>query len=145
MSRRPPQTIEALVLKMHRTRVQAETLRRQMAACECQFERAADMAQVIRIERELADVEDIDRRPDAEGDEIRPCWKGHHWVDHEGNQRFRALGADRPGGWCGPCKKRQTMLKPLIQARRSLGALKGALWRAAKRLHDSTEREERHG
>ena len=38
MPRRPPQTIEALVLKMHRTRVQAETLRKQMAACECQRE-----------------------------------------------------------------------------------------------------------
>jgi len=143
MSRRPPQTIEALVLKMHRTRVQAETLRRQMAACECQFERAADMAQVIRIERELADGFDIDRRPDAKGDELKPCWKGH-W-NHYGldGSEYVTVGESRPGGWCEPCKKRQTMLKPLIQARRSLGALKGALWRATKKLHDSAQREER--
>ena len=133
MSRKPHQTIESLALKMHRARTQAETLRKQMAACECQ------------------------REEEQNG---RPCWKAT-WIPPEYDNsmdapllRLQRDYWDHAGGnaeegdprwapWCEPCAKRE-QLRPLrTQASRSLGALKTAFWRAAKRLHDSAEREKR--
>jgi hypothetical protein len=130
--------IEKLALKMHATRCEVERLRREMAACQCQFEQAADWAQFIRIDRDLADIKDDDARPDADEEERKPCWKGYYLTDHEGNAHFRSYGASRPGGgWCPECKRRQEMYAPFVDAKRSLAALKGAFWRAAKRLAEA--------
>jgi len=130
--------IEKLALKMHATRCEVERLRREMAACQCQFELGAELAKDVDTDRMLAGIEDADRRPDPDESERKPCWKGGwHYCDPFGSTEYRTIGEERPGGWCKGCKKRQPMLAPYEKAKRSLAALKGAFWRAAKRLAEA--------
>ena len=132
MPRRPPQTIEALVLKMHRTRVQAETLRKQMAACECQREERQNGWPCWKATW-------IPPEYDNSMDAPRLAFRGY-W-DHAGGNAEE--GEPRWAPWCDSCAKREKLRAPYAKAKRLLGTLKTMLWRAAKRLHDSAEREER--
>lgn len=140
MSRKQPQTIETLAMKMHRSRETVRKLRRAMALHYCDFERAADMAVEAKIQQVLSDAPDSELRPDPTETERQPCWKGADFRDiYPGGGR----GGERPGGWCKPCIARQGLYAVMRAERARLSGLTTAFWRAAKRLHDSTEREER--
>jgi hypothetical protein len=74
----------------------------------------------------------------ADGRSEKPCWKGEwekvdvglsHFVD-----TFHACGDSREDGWCEPCEEREKLRPKMLEAARSLGALRAALTRAAIRL-----------
>lgn len=135
-----------LLIRAHRARMEVRRIKREMAACQCQHELAAD----ICSERKDADVADpfhvgepffLDRNGqpyEFRSDDFCPCWKGQ-WIDcDETRPYYEAQGDFRPSGWCDPCRKRETIRKDLEPARRRFAGLKSAIWALAKKRAGAT-------
>lgn len=137
--------IESLLSKAHAARMEVRRIEREMRACVCQHELAADICS------ERADVTEepcligsplfLDRNGqeyEFKADDFRPCWKGQ-WIDcSEERPYYEAQGDFRPGGWCDPCKKREGIRKLREPARRRLAGLKSAIWAAAKKCAENS-------
>lgn len=141
-------TTESLLARAHRARMEVRRIEADMRACKCQHESALEHCTASVVGdglwwRELTDRDGKRyQREDQNGkmlEDWQPCWKGK--MVPSGNpyplppMEWEAYGwsEERPGGWCGPCRKRETIRKGLEPARRHLAGLKSAVWAAAKK------------
>lgn len=128
--------------EIHLAREHAEQLRRGMAAFECQHELAVFMTWDLWDEEFSSARHDEDARERPTNEDAKPCWKGKwFYLGSCDGSEYRALGDNREGGWCGPCKAREKLRPPYAAAKKRLGSLKGALWRLAARAYAEVEAE----
>jgi hypothetical protein len=111
--------VESIAVRMNTARLEVVRLKKEMGDLQCQHE----LANVMTSELELPGWNH------GEATE-RPCWKGER--DDDGGYGYYHVGDER--GWCDPCLAREKLRQPLSAARRKLGALTAALWRAVAKV-----------
>lgn len=122
--------LQELVNRANRARLLVKELTAQRAALVCEHERAYWIMSSVSWPKhhpiyDLADGTSIDDKANAHL--FKPCWKGE-WGDP--GEGYIQVGDDR--GWCEPCRKREKLRQPLMDARAKFGALRAALWRKAR-------------
>ena len=122
-----------LLARAHHARMEVRRLEEALAKSpECQFIEG----NMLALHIELCEM-DADAVPDARnisGEIDDPCWKRHlHYSPMSDTQQWVAVGDARSPGWCDACRKREALWLQGKAARRTLGGLKSAIWRAAKK------------